>query len=136
MALSASETGHLVLSTLHTRDAKGSISRFADLFPQQVQGEVRSQLANCLRMVVCQKLLPSSIVGEKQELALEIMTNVPAIASAIRTGKLESIDNYILTGRAEGMISMDESIKRLLNRGNITKEIALAFASDRTFLLR
>ncbi len=74
--------------------------------------------------------------GEKQELALEIMTNVPAIASAIRTGKLESIDNYILTGRAEGMISMDESIKRLLNRGNITKEIALAFASDRTFLLR
>lgn len=136
MALSAAETGHLVLSTLHTRDAKGAISRYADMFPQQVQSEVRTQLATCLRSVVCQRLLASSIPGEKQELALEIMWNTPAIGSAIRSGKLESIDNYILTGRSDGMISMDESIKQLYLNGLIDRETAEAYVTDRTYVQR
>lgn len=136
MALSAAETGHLVLSTLHTRDAKGAISRYADLFPQQVQSEIRAQLATNLRYVVCQKLLPSIIAGEKQELAIEVLVNTAAIGSAIRIGKLESIDNYILTGRAEGMLPMDESIKRLWQSGNISQEVAEQFVSDRAFLSR
>jgi twitching motility protein PilT len=136
MALSAAETGHLVLSTLHTRDAKGAISRYADLFPQQVQNEIRAQLAINLRCVVCQKLLPSILVGEKQELAIEVMFNTSAISSAIRVGKLESVDNYIMTGRADGMIPMDESIKRLLHGGNISREVADRFVSDRAFLVR
>ena len=134
MALSAAETGHLVFSTLHTRDAKGSISRYADFFPQHHQTEVRSQLASGVRAVICQRLLPSNIDGEKQELALEIMFNVPAIGAAIRIGKLESIDNYIVTGRADGMISMDESIKRLLANNRITRGTAESFISDRTLL--
>ena len=135
MALSAAETGHLVFSTLHTRDAKGAISRYTDFFPQQHQVEVRSQLASGIRSVICQRLLPSNIDGEKQELALEIMFNIPAIGAAIRIGKLESIDNYIVTGRAEGMISMDESIKRLLSNDRITRATAESFISDRMLLV-
>ena len=134
MALSAAETGHLVLSTLHTRDAKGAISRYADFFPQQVQNEVRSQLASGVRAVICQRLLPSVVEGEKQELALEIMFNTPAIGAAIRIGKLESIDNYILTGRSEGMVSMDESIKRLLSTNRICRATAESFISDRSLI--
>jgi len=134
MALSAAETGHLVFSTLHTRDAKGAISRYADFFPQQVQGEIRSQLASGVRAVICQRLLPSVVEGEKQELALEIMFNTPAIGSAIRIGKLESIDNYIVTGRAEGMVSMDESIRRLLSTSRISRGTAESLISDRSLI--
>ena len=136
MALSAAETGHIVLSTLHTRDAKGAISRYADLFPQQTQSEVRAQLATNVRAIVCQRLLPSNIEGERQELALEVMFNTAAISSAIRSGKLESIDNYILTGRAEGMVTMDESIRRLLVDNRISRETAEQFVSDRALLGR
>lgn len=134
MALSAAETGHLVFSTLHTRDAKGAISRYADFFPQQVQSEIRSQLASGVRAVICQRLLPSLVEGEKQELALEIMFNTPAIGAAIRIGKLESIDNYIVTGRAEGMVSMDESIRRLLSADRISRATAETLISDRSLL--
>lgn len=136
MALSAAETGHLVLSTLHTRDAKGAISRYADMFPQQVQNEIRAQLASGLRSVICQRLLDSSIEGEKQELALEVLFQNSAIGAAIRTGKLESVDNYILTGRSDGMISMDESIKRLVNSGAITVETAEMHLNDKAYLNR
>jgi len=130
MALSAAETGHLVFSTLHTRDAKGAISRYTDLFPQSVQREIRSQLSLSLRAVISQHLLPSVHEGEKRVLALEIMFNNSPIASAIRFGKIESIDNNILTGRAEGMITLDESIKRLFQDGKISRETAERFATN------
>ena len=130
MALSAAETGHLVFSTMHTRDAKGAISRYADLFPQSVQREIRSQLSFSLRAVVSQHLLPSIDPGEKRVLALEVMLNNSPIASAIRFGKTESIDNNILTGRAEGMLPLDESIRRLLADGGIRRETAERFVSS------
>ncbi len=136
MALSAAETGHLVFATMHTRDAKGAISRYADLFTQNVQNEIRAQLATGLRAVISQHLLPSARPGNKRELALEIMFTNAAIASAIRFGKLETIDNYIVTGRADGMLSLDESIKRLLHAGKITRETAEYFVSDKAFLRR
>jgi twitching motility protein PilT len=136
MALSAAETGHLVFATMHTRDAKGAISRYTDLFPQSVQNEIRAQLATGLRAVVSQHLLPSAQRGSKRELALEIMFTNPAIASAIRFSKLETIDNYIVTGRADGMLTLDESVKRLLNAGKITRETAEYFVSDKAFLRR
>ena len=135
MALSAAETGHLVFASLHTRDAKGAISRYADLFPQHVQGEIRAQLAMGLRAVVCQHLLPS-VTGGKRELALEILFNNPAIASGIRTGKDESIDRNILTNRAEGMIPLDESVRRLYQAGKISRETAEQFVIDKSSLLR
>jgi twitching motility protein PilT len=124
MALSAAETGHLVFSTLHTRDAKGAISRYADLFPQDVQGEIRAQLAMSLRTVVSQRLLPGVERGAKRHLAIEVLFNTNPIASAIRTGKLESIDNYLVTHRDDGMVSFDESVRQLLRAGKITREIA------------
>ena len=130
MALSAAETGHLVFSTLHTRDAKGAISRYTDLFPQSVQREIRSQLSLSLRAVISQHLLPSVHKGEKRVLALEIMFNNPPIASAIRFGKVESIDNNILTGRAAGMLTLDESIRRLLQEDRISRETAERFTSS------
>ncbi len=130
IALSAAETGHLVLSTLHTRDAKGAISRFVDLFPQMVQHEIRAQLAMGLRSVISQHLLPSSQPGTKRHLALEVMFNNSPIASSIRFSKLESIDNCILTGRAAGMITLDESVRRLLVADKIDRQTAEHFVSD------
>ena len=134
MTLTAAETGHLVFSTMHTRDSKGAISRYADLFPQAVQNEVRSQLALCLRAVVCQNLIPGAVDGEQRKLALEILFSNPPIASAIRTGKLTSIDNYILTGRVEGMVTLDESVKSLMLAGEIQREVARRFVSDPSIL--
>ena len=135
MALSAAETGHLVFSTLHTRDAKGAVSRYADLFPQNVHTEIRSQLSLSLRAVVSQHLLPS-VDDSKRVLALEIMFNNSPIASAIRFGKVESIDNSIVTGRAEGMVSLDESLKRLLQAGKISRDVAEHYVTDNRFLSR
>ena len=135
MSLSAAETGHLVFSTLHTRDAKGAISRYADFFPQSVQNEIRGQLSQSLQAVICQHLLPST-EGEKRELALEILFRNSPIASAIRSGKSDSIDRNILTGRGDGMITFDESIKRLLQAGKISRETAEQFVSDSGFLKR
>lgn len=129
MALTAAETGLLVFSTLHARDAKGVISRYADLYPSDAQEEIRAQLAASLRAVVCQHLLPAA-EDEKRELALEIMFNNAPIASGIRQGKLLSLDNNILTGRDEGMINLDESLRRLLHQGRITRDVARHFATD------
>ncbi len=124
MALSAAETGHLVFTTLHTRDAKGAISRYADLFPQETQRDIRHQLALSLRSVLAQRLLANVELGGKRHLALEVLWNTNPIASAIRQGKLESIDNYLLTGRDEGMLSFDESVRQLLRADKITRAVA------------
>lgn len=134
MALSAAETGHLVFSTMHTRDAKGAITRYADLFSQSEQREIRSQLSFSLRAVISQHLLPNICQGERRILAMEIMFNNSAIGSAIRSSKIESIDNVIVTNRAEGMISLDESIKRLAKGNFISRETAEKYLSPGTQL--
>ncbi len=134
MALSAAETGHLVFSTLHTRDAKGAVTRFPDLFPPDAQSAVRAQLAMSLRAIVSQRLLPGVSKTEKRHLALEVMWNTHPIASAIRTNKIESIDNYIQTGRDEGMFTFDESVKQLLRAGKITRAVAEQNVRDVNYL--
>jgi twitching motility protein PilT len=136
IALSAAETGHLVLATMHTRDAKGAISRYADLFPQSVQTEIRAQLATALRAVISQHLLPSIVPGEKRELALEVLFNNSAVAAAIRQGKLESIDNCLVTGRADGMLPLSESIRRLFRAERISEAVACEFVDDPGVLRR
>jgi twitching motility protein PilT len=136
MALSAAETGHLVFASLHTRDAKGAITRYADLFPQDAQNEVRAQLALSLRAIISQRLLPSAVRGARRLLALEVMWNTFPIASAIRTGKVESIDNYLITCRADGMLSFDESIRQLLKAGKITRAVAEQNVRDVSLLSR
>jgi twitching motility protein PilT len=134
MALSAAETGHLVFSTLHTRDAKGAVTRYPDLFPPDAQSAVRAQLAMSLRAIVSQRLLPGVNKAEKRHLALEVMWNTHPIASAIRTNKIESIDNYIQTGRDEGMFTFDESVKQLLRAGKITRKVAEENVRDVSYL--
>ncbi len=136
MALSAAETGHLVFSTLHTRDAKGAVTRFADLFPQEAQRDVRALLALSLRAVVAQRLLPDFVPGKRRHLALEVLWNTYPIASAIRIGKVESIDNYVLSGRSEGMVSLDESVRLLLGAGKISREVAEQNVRDQTMIQR
>ncbi|HMC90114.1 MAG TPA: PilT/PilU family type 4a pilus ATPase [Gemmataceae bacterium] len=136
MALSAAETGHLVLTTLHTRDAKGAITRYGDLFPQDVQRDIRAQLAMSLRAIVSQRLLPGTERGAKRHLALEVLWNTFPIASAIRTGKVESIDNYLLTSRDDGMLSFDESVRQLLRAAKITREVAEQNVRDVSMLNR
>jgi len=136
MVLSAAETGHLVFTTLHTRDAKGAITRLADLFAQEVQSLVRAQLAMSLRAILSQRLLPAAERGSRRVLALEVLWNIHPIASAIRQGKIESIDNYIVTGREEGMITFDESIRQLFRAGRISRSTAEAHMSDPSLLLR
>jgi twitching motility protein PilT len=136
MALSAAETGHRVFTSLHTRDAKGAITRYADLFPQDAQRDVRAQLAMSLRAVVSQRLLPGTERGAKRHLALEVLWNTYPIASAIRTAKHESIDNYLLTSREDGMVSFDESVRQLLKAGKITREVAEKNVRDVTLLNR
>jgi twitching motility protein PilT len=132
MALSAAETGHLVFCTMHTRDAKGAITRYADLFSQNEQREIRGQLSFSLRAVISQHLLPNICQGERRILAMEIMFNNSAIASAIRSSKIESIDNVIVTSRADGMITLDESIKRLAKENYISRETAEKYLSPGT----
>jgi twitching motility protein PilT len=136
MALSAAETGHLVFTTLHTRDAKGAITRYADLFPQDVQQQVRAQLALGLRAVVSQRLLPGAERGHKRQLAVEVLTNTHPVANAIRTGKVEGIDNLILTGRADGMVTFDESVRQLFRAGKISRAVAEQNVSDTSLLFR
>ncbi len=136
MALSAAETGHLVFTTLHTRDAKGAVTRYSDLFPQDAQKDVRAQLAMSLRAIVSQRLLPDVERGAKRHLALEVLWNTNPIGAAIRQGKTESIDNYIMTGREEGMVTFDESVRRLLKAERITRAVAEQNVRDVALLNR
>jgi twitching motility protein PilT len=135
MALSAAETGHLILTTLHTRDAKGALSRFVDIFPQEAQDDVRSQLAMSLRSVVCQHLLPSTDESGKRVLALEVLHVNQAVQVAIRTGKIEMIESAIQTGKREGMIVLDDDLQRLVKAGRITAETARDYAKDPAAIL-
>ena len=130
MALSAAETGHLVLSTLHTRDAKGAVTRFVDLFPHDAQDDVRSQLSLSLRFVVTQHLLAAVQPGDKRVLALEVLVNNHAVASAIRFGKIEALETAIQTGRRDGMVTLDENLRRLVTEGRITANVARPYSKD------
>jgi len=130
MALSAAETGHLIFSTLHTRDAKGAITRITDLFPRDSQDDIRTQLALSLRYVVSQHLLPAADPAERRQLALEVLYVNSPVRSGIRFGKIESIDTALQTGRRDGMMTLDEHLTRLVVAGRITAEVALEYAND------
>ncbi|MCB9849608.1 MAG: PilT/PilU family type 4a pilus ATPase [Phycisphaerales bacterium] len=134
MALTAAETGHLVLSTLHTRDAKGAVSRFTDLFPSDRTDEICAQLALNLRAVFSQHLLPSATPGEKRILAIEVMFNNLPVASAIRSNNLVAMGDAILTGKSDGMITLDESLASHVQTGRITLTSALECANNPTRL--
>ncbi|MFQ5807344.1 MAG: type IV pilus twitching motility protein PilT [Phycisphaerae bacterium] len=130
IALTAAETGHLILTTMHTRDAKGALTRLVDLFPHAAQEDVRKQIAMSLRSVVSQHLLPSTADGEKRVLALEVLHINQQVQVAIRAGKIESIESAIQTGKRDGMIMLDDDLQRLVALGKISPETARRFAKD------
>ena len=123
-ALTAAETGHLVLSTLHTTGAAKTIDRIIDVFPAHQQGQVRIQLAGVLRGVITQQLVRRAEGGRMA--ALEVLLGSASVANMIREGKTHQIDSVLQTGGKEGMQLLDKSLGDLVFRGDITLEEALA----------
>ena len=121
-AITAAETGHLVLSTLHTQSAAGAIDRIVDVFPTGQQQQIRVQLAGVLRMVVAQKLITAGKAGVCP--AFEIMTVNNAIQNLIRTGNTHQINMMIEAGRSEGMLTMRACLNDLCSLGVITSDEA------------
>ncbi|MFA6170994.1 MAG: PilT/PilU family type 4a pilus ATPase [Patescibacteria group bacterium] len=120
--LTAAETGHLVLSTLHTSTAAETISRIIDVFPSHQQQEVLNMFSTVLRAIIAQQLLPK--VGGGRTVCREILLNNQAVASLIRRNQIGQISNVIQTSHKEGMVTMNKAIDRLLDRGLITDEVA------------
>lgn len=126
-ALTAAETGHLVLATLHTPDAPQTIERIIDVFPSHQQQQVKLQLSDCIQGVVSQLLLPH-VSGQGRILATEIMIATPGIRNLIREQEIEQIPTAIQTGNAVGMKTMDKSLKELYQSGTISYDAALSKA--------
>ncbi len=122
-ALTAAETGHLILATLHTNDVVQAIHRIVDVFPPAQQGQIRQQLALSLHAIVCQHLLPRAS-GEGRVPAVEILVANYAVRHHIRKEKLQNLYNEITLGKKQGMISLEESLVRLVRAGEITIEEA------------
>jgi len=129
-AVTAAETGHLVLSTLHTIGSADTIDRIIDVFPSYQQQQVRVQLSSVLEAIVTQRLIPTldekNVVG-----AFEVLKATSAIRNLIRDDKTYQIQNHIQTGKKYGMISLDKSLERLYKSNLISKENALAYSIDR-----
>ena len=127
-AMTAAETGHLVIATLHTKGAVNAIDRVIDAFPSNQQAQVRVQLGAVLRTVVSQQLVPD-IHGNLVP-ACEILQLNPAARSMIRDNKTHQLQNVIAAGSKEGMMTMDQSLTALCKAGRITKETALHYADN------
>ncbi len=135
IAITAAETGHLVLSTLHTLGAAKTIDRIIDVFPPHQQQQIKVQLSSVLEGVVSQQLLPKAD-GNGRIAALEIMVTTSAIKNLIREGKTHQIQTAIQTGSKFNMQTMDNSLIDLCRRGIITKESTLNSAIDRDMVRR
>lgn len=122
--ITLAETGHLVLTTLHTFDAAQTIYRIIDYFPSDQQDQIRLQLALTLRGIISQLLVPK--VGGGRVPAREILVNTPAIANLIRENKIEHIPSMLQTGQDHGMVTMDQCLQDLLVKKQITEETARA----------
>ncbi len=127
-AMTAAETGHLLIATLHTRGAVNTVDRIVDTFPADQQAQIRLQLSSVLHTVVSQQLLPAK--GGGRVAAFEIMHTNNAIRAMIRDCKTPQIDNAIASGGSEGMVSMDQAIWALYKAGNITAETAVAYCNN------
>ncbi|MEN8126786.1 MAG: PilT/PilU family type 4a pilus ATPase [Planctomycetota bacterium] len=133
MTLTAAETGHLVFSTLHTRDVVGSITRILDFFPSQRQDEVRNQLSLGLRYIICQKLIPRRD-GTGRVVAMEILNSNYALANLIRKGKIEQMYSQMQVKTKdqpdERMITMERHLAILVKKGEIEEFEAQKWAND------
>lgn len=122
-ALTAAETGHLVLTTLHTSTAAQTVDRIIDVFPSDQQQQVRVQLAGCLAGIISQRLLPK-ITGTGRVLAYEILINTSGCRNLIREGKTQQLESVMQSGGATGMCTMQTTIQKLYKDHLISKEVA------------
>jgi twitching motility protein PilT len=134
-ALTAAETGHLVLATLHCGSAPMAVDRIIDVFPGHQQQQIRSQLAAALRAVVTQTLLPAITPGQRVP-AYEKLMVTDAVANKIRESRGHQLLTEIQTGRVEGMVSLERSLAALVQSGQVAIETALNAAHDRDGLKR
>lgn len=125
-AITAAETGHLLLSSLHTIGASKTVDRIIDTFPAEQQAQIRIQLSMVLKAVISQRLVPT-VSGERIPV-FEVMTVNPAIQNLIRDGRTHQIDNAIYSGNGQSMLSMDSELQRLVRDKKITRETALLYA--------
>ena len=129
MAISASETGHLVIGTMHTSDAATTLNRLLDVFSPAQQAQIRASVSESLRGIVCQRLLPAK--GGGLQLACEILVSNMAILNLIKEGKTQGLRNAMETGLRDGMCLMDNVVFQLYNDGKVTAETALANVTNR-----
>lgn len=132
-ALTAAETGHLVLATLHTNSAAESIDRMVSVFPAGYQGQIRMQISSCLQAVLSQQLLVKKS-GSGRVAACELMMATPAIRNLIREGKTPQIANSMLTSAADGSVTMDNAIIRLWKERAISAKTAKEAAHDAEYI--
>ncbi len=130
LALTAAETGHLVLATLHTGNAPRTLDRVLDVFPLDQRDQIRIMLSESLRGIISQQLVPHAD-GNGRTLALELLVNTAAVANCIREGKTFMLPGIMQTGKNVGMITMDESLRNLYVKGIISPEEALYRAEDK-----
>jgi twitching motility protein PilT len=128
MAITAAQTGHFVLSTLHTNSAAQSIERIVDVFPAEGQREIRVELSISLIGIFSQKLIPST--NGKLVPAYELMINTPAISHLIREGRIKGIEMTIENGMRDGHVSYNRCLSQLYFAGSISKEVALKYSPD------
>lgn len=131
IALTAAETGHLVFSTLHTQTAPLTISRIVDIFNDEKRQQVRQQLANSLRAVISQQLIPLAS-GKGRAVAQEYMVGTSAIRNLIRKGSDHQLYNIIQTGYTYGMQTMDQALFKLFDQGKISRSSVFEYCTDRT----
>jgi twitching motility protein PilT len=124
IALTAAETGHLVMATLHTQDAAQTIDRVIDVFPPHQQQQVRTQLAGAIQGVVCQQLLRTAD-GKGRVVATEVLIATPAVRNLIREGKTHQIYSAMQAGAKFGMATMDQHLAELVRKGKVTYDTAL-----------
>lgn len=129
VAITAAETGHLVLSTLHTIGAASTVDRVIDVFPPHQQQQIRVQFANVLEAIVSQQLIPRAD-GLGRVAAFEVLHANHAVRNLIREGKSHQLMSVMQTNRKAGMIAMDEAIQQLYRDGKIDREMAIQFAQD------
>jgi twitching motility protein PilT len=129
LALTAAETGHLVLSTLHTRDAKSTLSRIVDMFPGERANEIAAQLSFSLAYVVSQKLLARKS-GDGRVPAFEVLKNNAGMANLMRTGKIHQMTGAIETSVKEGMNTLEQHLVYLVEQGIVSRQEAVAHAND------
>ncbi|MBM4041531.1 MAG: type IV pilus twitching motility protein PilT [Planctomycetes bacterium] len=129
LAITAAETGHLVLGTMHTNSAAKTCDRIVDIFPSERQEQVRTMFSESLLAIIAQTLLPLR-EGKGRVAAFEILVGIPAARNLIRERKTSQINSVIQTGSAHGMISLDQSLKDLVMRGKVSREEAAQRASD------